>query len=130
MEKSAPITTPAAAASPHTAPPAYLPQETGAQALVPTSTPGDDIHAASAPRDPAASPAPHPQQGDQKQMDPMNMNPAPVPLVTPIEMLAGESPQYIDCPWCHQRALTTTRREGTSMQMYVSISPYSPIHRC
>jgi lipopolysaccharide-induced tumor necrosis factor-alpha factor len=124
MEKSASVTTPAAAASPHTAPPAYLPQETGTQALVPTSTPGDDIHAASAPRDPAATPAPqqqHSQQGDQKQMDPMNMNPAPVQLVTPIEMLAGENPQYIDCPWCHQRALTMTRREGTSMQMYVSI---------
>jgi hypothetical protein len=67
------------------------------------------------------------QQQQQTQPLPANyttkqaeaMNPNGVPLVTPLEMLQGETPQYIDCPWCYQRALATAQRHGTSMQMYV-----------
>ncbi|KAK0640573.1 hypothetical protein B0T16DRAFT_418130 [Cercophora newfieldiana] len=44
-----------------------------------------------------------------------------VPLVTPLEMLQGETPQYIDCPWCQQRALATASRHGTSMQMLTGL---------
>jgi len=47
----------------------------------------------------------------------MNPHHNGVPLVTPIDMLQGETPQYIDCPWCHQRTMATASRHGTSMQM-------------
>jgi len=47
----------------------------------------------------------------------MNHHHNGIPLVTPIEMPQGETTQYVDCPWCHQRVLLTASRHGTSMQM-------------
>lgn len=51
---------------------------------------------------------------------PFNAIPVPmqVPMnVTPLHMLRGEAPQWIDCPFCHTRAKTVVRKEGTAMQM-------------
>ncbi|OAA55132.1 LPS-induced tumor necrosis factor alpha factor [Cordyceps fumosorosea ARSEF 2679] len=38
--------------------------------------------------------------------------------VTPLNQL-GDTPQYIDCPFCHQRTKTVVRKEGGSMQFVV-----------
>lgn len=42
-------------------------------------------------------------------------------MVTPLEYLT-EKPTYIDCPHCHQRAMTRVNKEGSSMQTYVVTS--------
>lgn len=38
-------------------------------------------------------------------------------MVVPLNQLQGESPQPIDCPFCHRRTTTTITKEGSSMQM-------------
>ncbi|KHN98743.1 LPS-induced tumor necrosis factor alpha factor [Metarhizium album ARSEF 1941] len=38
--------------------------------------------------------------------------------VIPLNQL-GNQPQWIDCPFCRQRTMTTVQREGTSMQILV-----------
>ncbi|KAG6213602.1 hypothetical protein E4U50_001100 [Claviceps purpurea] len=39
----------------------------------------------------------------------------PAPAVITLNQLADQ-PQWIDCPFCHKRAMTTVQRSGTSMQ--------------
>jgi len=127
MEKSNPETTaPQAtlAQSPAVEPPAYYANPTTSPA------PQGEIQ--------LATPQQQPFQQDPIQQQPQQhipdnyaskqaeaMNPNAVPLVTPVNMLQGETPQYIDCPWCYQRALVTIERHGSSMQMYAPTStPY------
>ncbi|KAL2116209.1 hypothetical protein VTJ04DRAFT_10464 [Mycothermus thermophilus] len=43
-----------------------------------------------------------------------------VQLVTPLEQL-GDSPAWIDCPWCHRRTKTVVRTEGTTKQIFAGI---------
>jgi hypothetical protein len=77
------------------APPAYSPPQTDGTTLA-TEQPAPV-------RDLPANPA-APQQEQ-------------VQLVTPLEQL-GDSPAWIDCPWCHRRTKTVVRTEGTTKQMY------------
>ncbi|EFY93159.1 hypothetical protein J3459_011824 [Metarhizium acridum] len=49
---------------------------------------------------------------------PGNMAGAPPMTVIPLNQLSDQ-PQWIDCPFCHQRTTTTVQREGTSMQIIV-----------
>lgn len=44
------------------------------------------------------------------------------PMVTPLQYLT-DTPAMIDCPWCHRQTMTTTERQGNSMQVYVSQRP-------
>lgn len=126
MEKSNPETAPQAtlAQSPAAEPPAYYANPTTLGSPAPQS----EIQ--------LATPQQQPAQQDPIQQQPLQhtgipdnyaskqaeaMNPNAVPLVTPVNMLQGETPQYIDCPWCYQRALVTTERHGSSMQMLTGL---------
>ncbi|KAG6022848.1 hypothetical protein E4U40_004318 [Claviceps sp. LM458 group G5] len=42
----------------------------------------------------------------------------PAPAVITLNQLADQ-PQWIDCPFCHKRAMTTVQRSGTPMQYLV-----------
>ncbi|KAG5940770.1 hypothetical protein E4U53_007541 [Claviceps sorghi] len=42
----------------------------------------------------------------------------PPATVIPLHQLTDQ-PQWIDCPFCHRRAMTVVRREGTSMQIII-----------
>ncbi|KAF9872759.1 hypothetical protein CkaCkLH20_09622 [Colletotrichum karsti] len=53
---------------------------------------------------------------NEKGGDPNMMAPPMIQGVTPLHML-GDSPQWIDCPFCMKRTLTTINTEGTGMQM-------------
>ncbi|KAH6640118.1 hypothetical protein F5144DRAFT_504171 [Chaetomium tenue] len=44
----------------------------------------------------------------------------PVLGVIPIHQL-GDQPQWIDCPFCHQRTMTRVATEGTSMQIVAGV---------
>ncbi|KAK9443014.1 LPS-induced tumor necrosis factor alpha factor [Metarhizium brunneum] len=58
-------------------------------------------------------------QANQAKNAPTNQPPQPANMaVTPLNQL-GNQPQWIDCPFCHQRTMTTVQREGTSMQIIV-----------
>ncbi|KAG5977869.1 hypothetical protein E4U55_006469 [Claviceps digitariae] len=52
----------------------------------------------------------------QSQNNPQNAQPAP--MVIPLNQLVDQ-PQWIDCPFCHNRAMTVVHREGTPMQIIV-----------
>ncbi|KAK0617712.1 hypothetical protein B0T14DRAFT_525723 [Immersiella caudata] len=125
-ETVAPQTTTAQLPAPD--PPAYY--------AAPTApTPAQGEIQVVAPQQPFAAQDPaqqQPQQPDQQQpfahsypakaAEAMNPHaPGGVPLVTPLEMLQGEAPQYIDCPWCYQRAPATAQRHGTSMQFLTGV---------
>lgn len=61
---------------------------------------------------------PLPPSYDQAKASPMGQ-PAqgqPPATVIPLNML-GPEPQWIDCPFCHQRTKTMINKEGSSMQM-------------
>ncbi|KAG5995726.1 hypothetical protein E4U54_002789 [Claviceps lovelessii] len=55
-------------------------------------------------------------QNPQAQNYPQNAQ--PIPTVIPLNQLSDQ-PQWIDCPFCHKRAMTVVRREGTSMQIVI-----------
>ncbi len=55
-----------------------------------------------------AAPAGQPPQGFTAEQPPAT--------VIPLNML-GSEPQWIDCPFCHQRTKTMINKEGDSMQM-------------
>ncbi len=108
--------------------------------MVATPVP-QEIEAVAAVPPPAYSKQPEPISADAIQQQ---VNPAPVPVkdlpsdpaqpqrqlpmaangpqqqpaagVTPLTQL-GDQPQWIDCPFCHQRTMTRLRTEGTPMQM-------------
>lgn len=87
--------------------------------------------ATQAPATNAAAPAttsPHgiaaaPQQqpvtsyGETKEQPQDGSAPVMIPMVIPLQMLQGEMPMWIDCPFCSQRTLTQAKSEGTSMQV-------------
>jgi len=57
------------------------------------------------------------QQQQQQQQPQDGSAPGMVPMVVPLQMLQGEMPMWIDCPFCMKRALTQAKSEGTSMQV-------------
>ena len=65
---------------------------------------------------------PLPPTYDQAKAAPMGQPPQgfttaqPPATVIPLNML-GQEPQWIDCPFCHQRTKTMINKEGSSMQM-------------
>jgi lipopolysaccharide-induced tumor necrosis factor-alpha factor len=108
MEKGE--TQPQAAPAPQdieAAPPAYAPRTAGEP---------EDVNQA-----PSQQPAPVKQMPtDLNAQQPQSTAPMtsqqPVLGVIPLNQL-GEQPQWIDCPFCHQRTMTRVNKEGTSMQM-------------
>ncbi|KAJ4147027.1 hypothetical protein LMH87_001580 [Akanthomyces muscarius] len=76
----------------------------------------------------------HPPSYEQAKASPAGQPPAGLTpgqaptTVTPLNQL-GDTPQWIDCPFCHKRTKTTVRKEGGSMQMcHSSACPYSGRH--
>jgi len=79
------------------------------------------------------APSPAPQQSEQQQQPPQDQTKSAqagfhpqtqpgvnmVPGVVPLNQL-GDTPQWIDCPFCQKRTQTRLDKEGTPMQMYVS----------
>ncbi|KAG6015633.1 hypothetical protein E4U43_005016 [Claviceps pusilla] len=57
-------------------------------------------------------------QGQIPQGQNYAQNAQPIPTVIPLNQLSDQ-PQWIDCPFCHKRAMTVVRREGTSMQIVI-----------
>ncbi|KAK1759996.1 hypothetical protein QBC47DRAFT_118024 [Echria macrotheca] len=84
-------------------------------------TPVNDAQASPISVPPQTHQAVPPPYHEYKQQPPQVAGQPMVPMVVPLQMLQGEAPQWIDCPFCHQRALTETRREGTSMQMLTGV---------
>ncbi|KAF5523353.1 hypothetical protein CGCA056_v005284 [Colletotrichum aenigma] len=41
--------------------------------------------------------------------------------VTPLEKLDGDSPQWIDCPYCCKRAQTSVSKTGTKRQLLLRV---------
>lgn len=132
MEKPQPENTAAHTAqtqSPVIEPPAYFPatvtsppaQPQGEIVQAPAQQPQPEQTQPQPQHQPQTPLSPIPDSYAQKNTETMNPHHNGIPLVTPINMLQGESPQWIDCPWCYQRTQVTVERHGTSMQMLTGI---------
>ncbi|AEO63758.1 765d9350-c5c3-45d8-8a6d-b886477d322e [Thermothielavioides terrestris] len=96
------------------APPAFSPSSAAA------TEPQDAGHAANQAPEPLKGLPADPNTAQQQVPASAAVPPAPAQVATPLDQL-GDSPQWIDCPFCHRRTLTRVSKEGTSMQILAGI---------
>ncbi|KAG6250421.1 hypothetical protein E4U23_001438 [Claviceps purpurea] len=110
-------------------PPQPQPQQQQPQNLPPSQPPQNTVHPAQQTQqtpqpDFYGKPPPYSQGNQGYFAPPPPQNNAqtpyaqPAPAVITLNQLADQ-PQWIDCPFCHKRAMTTVQRSGTSMQYLV-----------
>jgi hypothetical protein len=109
---------PAAAPDSHSigaAPPAYSPQP---QQAVPEATPNQTpVPVKGLPSDLNAQPSPLPTMSAAPQKTVAGAaQQGPGARVVPLDRL-GSEPQWIDCPFCHERTRTRLQKDGQPMQM-------------
>ena len=107
---------PAAAPDSHgigAAPPAYSPQP---QQAVPEAIPNETpVPVKGLSSDLNAPPTPLPTMSAEPQKAVPGAA-QQAPRVVPLNQL-GSEPQWIDCPFCHQRTKTRLHKDGSPMQM-------------